>query len=302
MRIRCERCQAEFDLDETQTRENGANFQCGVCDHVFAIDGAISLASDDARASYPQVPAVTREAPTGSSHLPNQGRLKIVVCLTVAAGVAFAGIKWQRSRAHAATQPSGGVATLQVSRRPASKPPEARPDPGAGFAAIERPAVPTKPNPPAQKPLVEALPSPPPPPEPEKPAAKEEQEPRVRTESYEKLVADGDRVLGHGASAKAKDLYQRALRLKPAGAQALAGLGFVALDRGQLPAAWELFKRALDAKTSFAPAVFGMAEIHRARGERALAVNSYQHYLKISPTGSEAAAARRQLDALQAEK
>jgi predicted TPR repeat methyltransferase len=44
-----------------------------------------------------------------------------------------------------------------------------------------------------------------------------------------------------------------------------------------------------------------MAEIHRARGEKALALQSYKRYLQISPKGSEAAAARRQVSALQPE-
>jgi tetratricopeptide (TPR) repeat protein len=148
---------------------------------------------------------------------------------------------------------------------------------------------------------VEALPSPPPP-EPEKAAEKTEPEAPVRAESFDKLVADADRALEHGSNAKAKDLYQKALHLRPAGVQALSGLGFVALDRGQIPVAYEFFKRALSAKPSFGPAVFGMAEIYRARGDRALALNSYQHYLKLSPNGSEAAAARRQISALQASK
>lgn len=106
----------------------------------------------------------------------------------------------------------------------------------------------------------------------------------------------------NGADSKAKDLYQKALRLRPAGAKALSGLGFVALDRGQLPEAWGFFKRALAAKPSFGPALFGTAEIHRARNEKALALQTYQRYLQLWPKGTEAAAARRQVSALQAGK
>jgi tetratricopeptide (TPR) repeat protein len=147
---------------------------------------------------------------------------------------------------------------------------------------------------------VEALPSPPPA-ETEKASDKGGRKISVAapSESFEKLVAEGDRALENGADSKAKDLYQRALRLRPAGAKAFSGLGFVALDRGQLSAAWEFFKRALAAKPNFGPALFGMAEIHRARNERALALQNYQHYLQLWPKGSEAAAARRQVSALQ---
>jgi Tfp pilus assembly protein PilF len=120
------------------------------------------------------------------------------------------------------------------------------------------------------------------------------------SESYEKLIASGDRALENGSNSKAKDLYQKALHMRPAGPDALSGLAFVALDRGQIPAAYELFKRTLTAKPSFGPALFGMAEIHRARGEKALALQSYQRYLQVSPNGKEAMAARRQVSALQA--
>jgi tetratricopeptide (TPR) repeat protein len=122
------------------------------------------------------------------------------------------------------------------------------------------------------------------------------------SETYEKLVADGDRALENGSNNKAKEIYQKALRLRPAGAKALSGLGFVALDRGQIPAAYNSFKRALAINGSLGPALFGMAEVHRARGEKALAVQTYQRYLQLSPKGTEATAARRQVNALETGK
>ena len=151
--------------------------------------------------------------------------------------------------------------------------------------------------------MVEALPSPLPP---QAESTAEKTAPPgpavARPESYEKLIANGDRALENGSDGKAKEFYQRALRMRPAGPDALSGLAFVAFDRGQIPAAYELFKRALAAKPSFGPALFGMAEIHRARGEKALAIQSYQRYLQLWPKGSEAAAARRQVKVLQTGK
>jgi predicted Zn finger-like uncharacterized protein len=287
MRIRCERCQAEYELDDNQLRGGTRKVQCSVCGHVFIATTSAQI--DDARPSYAPLPAVSRETATGGSHQANQGGLKLVVCLTVAAGVAFAGIGWQRDRAHN-VQASGGLSTWKLSRRPTVKPPEPQPNPAAGAAAVQN-----------RGPMVEPLPAPPPE-EPEKAAVTPEPESPGRSPSYDSLVAGGDRALEHGANAKAKELYQKALRLRSGGAQALSGLGFVALDRGQIPAAYELFKRALSAKPSLGPAVFGMAEIHRARGEKALALNSYQHYLILSPNGREAAAARRQVSELKAAK
>jgi predicted Zn finger-like uncharacterized protein len=264
---------------------------------------AISVPDDDVRASGPSFPAVGGEAAGGGSHEHTHGGLKIFVGLIVAAGVAFAGIKWQRDRFKGttiATKASGVVSTWTVSRRPVASPPAAQPDLGTASPAAQVPGETATPSPSAQGPVVEALPSAPPG-ETEKPSDKTgPTSPAAATpESYEKLVADGDRALENGANSKAKDLYQRALRLRPAGTKALSGLGFVALDRGQIPVAYELFKRALAGKPPSGSALFGMAEIHRARGEKALALRSYQRYLQLWPNGSEAAAARRQVSALQ---
>jgi predicted Zn finger-like uncharacterized protein len=313
MHIRCERCQAEYDLDDGQIR-GGTDVQCSVCGNVFAVGArrtptsltrrrsspqamAVSVPNDDYRGSDVHFPSVDGEASGAASH--EHGALKIFVGLIVAAGVAFAGIQWQRGRIHSATIAARISAGRSASTdRPAVRLPEARPDVGAGATATQAPSEKTTPSPASKGPVVEALPSPPqaqtedavattPPPSP------------GHLESYEKLIASGDRALENGSNRKAKELYQKALHMRPAGADALAGLAFVALDRGQIPAAYELFKRALTAKPSFGPALFGMAEIHRARGEKALALQSYQRYLQISPSGKEASAARRQMSTLR---
>ncbi len=314
MHIRCERCQAEYDLDDGQIR-GGTDVQCSVCGNVFAAGArrtptsltrrrsspqamAVSVPNDDYRGSDVHFPSVG-EASGAPSH--EHGALKIFVGLTVAAGVALAGIQWQRGRIHSATIAAKiSAGHLASTNRPAVLLPEARPDVSAGAAATQAPSEKATPSPASKGPVVEVLPSPPhaqteeaaektPPPSPV----------AGHPESYEKLIASGDRALENGSNSKAKELYQKALHMRPAGADALAGLAFVALDRGQIPAAYELFKRALTTKASFGPALFGMAEIHRARGEKALALQSYQRYLQVSPTGKEARAARRQVSALQ---
>jgi hypothetical protein len=265
---------------------------------------AVSVPNDEVRPSHPRFPVVGMQAEEGGSH--QHGALKLVVCLTVAAGVAYAGIRWQRGRfpsATTATKAFLGLPASLAGRRALARPPEARPEVGAGTAAAQIPSEGTTPSPSSRGPLVEALPSPPPAaaektsdkPSPAKPVV-------PASETYEKLVAEGDRALENGSNGKAKDLYQKALRRRPAGAKALSGLGFVALDRGQIPAAYQSFKRALAINGSLGPALFGMAEVHRARGEKALAVQTYQRYLQLSPKGSEATAARRQVNAIETGK
>jgi predicted Zn finger-like uncharacterized protein len=317
MHIRCKRCQAEYDLDDSQVPGGDAEVQCSVCGYVFAVANrrtptaltrrrsspqamAVSVPNDDYRGSDVHIPSASGEVAAAGSH--EHGALKIFVGLIVAAGVAFAGIQWQRGRIHSAAIAARNSAGRSASTdRPVARPPEARRDLGAGSAASRTPGERATLSPASKGPVVEALPSPPP--EQTEKAVDNTAPPSPvasPAESYEKLIASGDHALENGSNSKARDFYQKALHMRPAGPDALSGLAFVALDRGQIPAAYELFKRALKAKASFGPALFGMAEIHRARGEKALALQSYQRYLQVSPNGKEAMVARRQVGALQA--
>jgi tetratricopeptide (TPR) repeat protein len=115
--------------------------------------------------------------------------------------------------------------------------------------------------------------------------------------SYEQLVLAGDKALENGASNRALRLFDRALKLQPDGAEALAGLGYVNLDRHRAEAAISYFRRALTV-SPYAPAMFGLGEAYRALGDKARALDAYQRYLSTSPTGADAPAARRQLKAL----
>jgi predicted Zn finger-like uncharacterized protein len=316
MHIRCERCQAEYDLDDGQVR-GGTDVQCSVCGNVFAVGArrtppslarrrsspqamAVSVPNDDYRGSDVHFPVVGGDTAKAGSDERTHGALKIFVGLTVAAGVAFAGIEWQQGRIHSAAIARNAAGRSAMTEHPAARLPEAIPDLGAGSAASQAPSERPTPVPVSKGPVVEALPSPAHPQTEDTVDKSTPPKPAVGTPpSYEKLIASGDRALENGANSKAKDLYQKALKMRPAGADALTGLAFVALDRGKIPAAYELFKRALTTKASFGPALFGMAEIHRARGEKALALQSYQRYLQVSPNGKEARAARRQVEALQ---
>jgi predicted Zn finger-like uncharacterized protein len=297
MHIRCERCQAEYELDDSQVRAGRAEVQCSVCANVFSVaqpQGASDIS--------PSPDTWLQDRTEGNAHVSRRkthGALKLFVSLTVTAAVAVVGILWQEGRFHLATIAPKVARQASPTAGGLGQPANLADSQARGEAQIPGQAVPAGPS--TNRPLVEALPSPPPAeaptpsPAPAKPAA-------APAESYEKLVADADRLLTGGSNTKAKELYQRALRVRPGGFKAICGLGFVALDLGQIPVAYEYFKRALAAKKSYPPALFGLAEIHRARGEKTLALQSYKHYLQIMPNGSDAKAARRQLEALQASR
>jgi predicted Zn finger-like uncharacterized protein len=124
--------------------------------------------------------------------------------------------------------------------------------------------------------------------------AKVEAKPR----SYEQLVAEGDRALENGQSAKAQKLYDEALRQQPNGVAAMTGSAYVLLDRHRSLAAIGVFKQVLSNAPHYAPALFGLGEAYRSQGETPHALEAYKNYLEQSPTGSDAPAARRQIKEL----
>jgi predicted Zn finger-like uncharacterized protein len=365
MRIRCERCKAEYEVDESQMRGGHLEVQCSVCAHVFSVTSQAGPQSPSpapeegtwlvqtlqgSTQHFANLAALQRSIQEGKLHPQDKltrdrqtwhtlaevaelaphfgaaaavvlrghepldhaaanetsrfvlepkshGVLKLGVGLAVAAGVAFAGIRWQQDRNFRFQSRQALAAMPTPSRSPA-------PLPVARTESTDQGETGSAPTPAASRhPVIEALPAPTPAPAAKKepPVSATSATPTARTaESYDKLVTEADRALENGANNRARDLYQKALNLRPAGFKAMVGLGFVSLDRGQLPAAYDYFKRALTAKTSYPPAIFGIAEVHRARGERSLAQHTYQRYLDMSPNGADAPAARRQLQNLQA--
>ncbi len=119
--------------------------------------------------------------------------------------------------------------------------------------------------------------------------------------SYEHLIAEGDRAIENGQTAKAQKLYDEALKLQPSGVAAVTGSAYVLLDKQKPLAAIDTFKRALSGAPTFAPALFGLAEAYRLEGEPAPAIAAYKRYLEASPGGSDAPAARRQIRELESQ-
>lgn len=116
---------------------------------------------------------------------------------------------------------------------------------------------------------------------------------------YDRALSDADRLLENGATEKAFRLYERALKMRPDGAEALAGLGYVMLDKERPGSAVGYFDKALAQAPNYGPAVFGMGEALRANGQDNRALEMYRRYLRVNSTGVDAPAARRQAAALE---
>jgi len=117
--------------------------------------------------------------------------------------------------------------------------------------------------------------------------------------SYDRLVADADRLMSRGQAIKAEKLYEQALAARPDGVAAITGQAYVLLDQQRHFRAIDTFRHALDLAPSYGPALFGIAESYRARGDKTQALSAYRQYLSVSPGGADAPAARRQIKDLE---
>jgi predicted Zn finger-like uncharacterized protein len=265
-----------------------------------------------------ETPGEPEEIDTAVVRLRGGGGWKVLVGLGVAAGVAYLGITrlpqlvdlplpdGRPAAAASGTAASHTAAALPAASAvaPLESPPAAPAEsPGTAAPAVAEavppaaeatvPAAPAA-EPAAAPPPAETAAAPPTEATPA-PAAVAAPEP-----SYDRLVTDADRLLENGATGRALRLYQRALKQQPHGAEALAGLGYVHLDRNRNDAAINAFRRALTV-APFAPAMYGIGEAYRAAGDRRRALEAYQRYLATSPDGDDAPAARRQIKSLTEE-
>ncbi len=117
---------------------------------------------------------------------------------------------------------------------------------------------------------------------------------------YDKLVAEGDRLLGVGDDAHARKVYEEALKIRPWGVEALSGMGYLALDRGHNVQASSYFKRAVARSPTFGPALFGLGEAYRATGKEELALEQYRRYVSVDPNGTDVVVAQRQIQTIEA--
>jgi predicted Zn finger-like uncharacterized protein len=116
--------------------------------------------------------------------------------------------------------------------------------------------------------------------------------------AYDGLVAKGNKQAENGDCAGAVKSFERALDARPGGVEALTGLGYCYLDRRQYSQALSNFRAALGISSRYSEALIGIAEAYRYQNMPDQAAIYYRRYLEASPTGSKAAMAKRQLDAL----
>jgi predicted Zn finger-like uncharacterized protein len=202
------------------------------------------------------------------------GALRVAIMLGVAAVVAYVGIAraWRRPIV---------MQSLERLNLMASPPPP----PAAAAAPAPPPAVVPPDAAPAS--LPDAAP--------DGPLAAAPVAPAEEKWTYVQLVTEADHLLESGATERARLLYKRAQAVKPAGPEALSGLGYVALDRGKTGLALALFKRALTTNGSFGPALFGLAETQRTLGQDDRALENYRRYVNADPSGEDVQAARRHI-------
>lgn len=111
--------------------------------------------------------------------------------------------------------------------------------------------------------------------------------------SYESLLRTGDQASEHGRTMQALSAYERALRVRPDGVEAITGLGYCALDLQQLGLAIQRFTQALSLRPSYGDAMVGLAETYQAMGDKPRALDSYRAYLRVHPDGAKARLAQQ---------
>jgi len=136
--------------------------------------------------------------------------------------------------------------------------------------------------------LPEKAPEPPPPPA-----------PAPEPETYDSALAKGTKAQKAGRSKEAVKLLTTALELKPGDATATLALAWAQLDLGRNEAAAKNFRAALAAKSSLVEAQFGLGEALRAQGKTTEAIEAFQKYLELAPSGPDAETAKNAIRALE---
>ena len=116
-------------------------------------------------------------------------------------------------------------------------------------------------------------------------------------EGYDALIKKANALAESANCAKAIELYQKAIELKPGSVEALTGQGFCHIDAKQFSSAFSKFRAALTISPRYEPALWGIAQAYQQQGRKQDAIDSYKAYLDVYPGSAKA---QKQLDRLGA--
>jgi len=116
---------------------------------------------------------------------------------------------------------------------------------------------------------------------------------------YEQLLADGKARYGKGQSKAALALLTQAVAQKPDGAEALALLARVQLERGAVDQALANARRAVQANPSNADAYLTIGAAQQQNARDGEARTAYEKYLALAPKGAYASEIRSVLRTLK---
>jgi predicted Zn finger-like uncharacterized protein len=134
---------------------------------------------------------------------------------------------------------------------------------------------------------------------PRQPKTSTTSEPTPSRRTYESLIKAGNRASEHGRTMRALDYFERALKQRASGLEALTGLGYAQLDLQRFTTAMGYFRRAIKLSPGYGEATIGMAEAYLALGNKGQALDYYKAYLRAHPAGRRASLARRNVKDLE---
>ena len=111
---------------------------------------------------------------------------------------------------------------------------------------------------------------------------------------YDRLVAKADK-LAEVDCGQAMPYYAKALEERPAGVEALVGMGYCHIDSKQFASAQSKFRTALALSPRNKDALRGVAEAYQQQDRADLAIEAYKRYLDVYPDDERI---KRQLDRL----
>lgn len=124
---------------------------------------------------------------------------------------------------------------------------------------------------------------------------------KVEPRGYDTLVAQGRKLSERGHSREAQKLFEKALEERPEGVEAHIGLAYCFLDSEHYSLAIDRFQHVLRLSPGHGDALIGLAETYKVRGDNDRALDYYRQYLKAFPSGSKAEMARANVRDLEPE-